>query len=138
MAVRLLKDLHGTVKNLAFNACMETLESSGFTIDDSNFYMTKDLKLFQYRNTKFSMSFVKQRAKLKCCQRICRFVIWVDFILQSHLHEIVRNQIMRFKADVHRHFQYVPSDNLLSDTTDVEAVLEGERSTDDPKVITSN
>lgn len=134
-----LKNLRQTIKDLVLNACSIALVDSGFTVDDSNFYITKmteDAKINRYRDTMYRMSFVKQRAKLKCCQRICRFVMWIDFIIQSNLHYIVRNQITRFEVDVRRHYKYVPSNDLLTDT-DVETVLEGERSSDDPKVGTS-
>lgn len=61
--------------------------------------------------------------------------MWIDFIIQSYLHKIVRIQIAQFEADVYKHFKYIPSDDLLDDT-DVHTVLEGERSSDDPKVGT--
>lgn len=134
-----LKNLRLKIKDLVLNACSIALMDSGFTVDDSNFYitkMTKYAKVNQYRDTMYTMSFVNQRAKLKCCQRICRFVMWIDLLLQSNLHQIVRNQITRFEVDVRRHYKYVPNNDLLTDS-DVETVLEGERSLDDPKVGTS-
>lgn len=132
----ILKDLRVTIKRLVLNACLDALTDSGFTVDDSNFFIkkiTKEAVANRYRDTMYTMPFLEQRAKLKCCQRICRFVMWIDLFLQSHLLKIVRNQISRFEVDVRRHFRYIPSDDLLTDT-DVEAVLETERSTEDPKV----
>lgn len=126
-----------TIKDLVLKACLQTLRESGFTVDDSNLYiskMTEKAKKERYRDTMYAMPFAKQRAKLKCCQRICRFVMSVDLILQSHLHKIIRNQITRFETDVQNHFKYIPSDDLLNDTN-VKTVLENERSSDDPRVL---
>lgn len=126
-----------TIKELVLNACSVTLLNSGFTVDDANFFikkMTEDAKAHRYRDTMYRMSFVQQRSKLKCCLRICRFVMWIDLILQSHLHKIVQNQIKHFEADVSRHFKYIPPNDLLDDS-DVKTILEGERSPDDPKVL---
>lgn len=137
MAVKRLKYIRMTIKELALNACSVTLINSGFTVDDANFFikkMTEDAKAHRYRDTMYRMSFVQQRSKLKCCLRICRFVMWIDLILQSHLHKIVQNQIKRFEMDVSRHFKYIPPDDLLDDS-DVKTILEGERSPDDPKVL---
>jgi len=119
------------------NACSIALTNFGFTVDDNNFFieeMTEDAKANRYGDTMYRMSFLKQRAKAKCCLRICRFVMWIDLIIQSHLHQVVQNQITHFEADVHRHFKYIPSDDLLNDT-DVTTTLEGERFLADPKVL---
>lgn len=139
MAIQLLKDLRLTIKELVFNACLEVLTISGFTVDDSNFYITKVATsayamINRYRDTKYKMPFVKQREKLKCCQRICRFIMLIDIILQAHLHNIVRHQIMQFEADIRRHFKYVPVDDYSSGTDMKIVQLETERSTEDPKV----
>jgi len=129
--------LRSTIQDRVFSASLSTLNDSGFTVDDSNFYITKfteDTKITRYRDTMYTMSFVKQREKLKCCRKICKFIKQIDYIIQSHLHKIVRNQIIRFEADVHRHIKYIPDDDLLNGT-DVKVTLESERSLDDPKVL---
>lgn len=136
MAIDILKDSRSTIKQLVLEACLGALLDSGYTVDDSNFFITKITKeamVNRYRDTMYTMPFLEQRAKLKCCRRICRFVMWIDLFLQSNLRNVVRNQISRFEADVRRHFQYIPNDDLLTNT-DVEAVLEAERSAEDPKV----
>lgn len=138
MAVGLLKELWSTTKSLVFDKCVYTLMDFGFTVDDSNFFITKfteDTKINRYRDTMYTMSFVEQREKLKCCKRICKFIKQIDYILQSHLHKIVRNQIALFEADVWKHVKYIPDDDSLAGT-DLQAVLEGERTPDDPKVST--
>lgn len=137
MAIKLLKDIRMTIKELALNACSVTMINSGFSVDDANFFiekMTEDAKAHRYRDTMYRMSFVQQRSKLKCCLRICRFVMWIDLIFQTHLHKIVLNQIKHFETDVCKHFKYIPSDDLLDDS-DVKIILESERSPDDPKVL---
>jgi len=129
--------LRSTIQDHVFSTSLNTLTNFGYTVDDSNFYITKfteDTKITRYRDTMYTMSFVEQREKLKCCRRICKFIRQIDYIVQTHLHKIVRNQIARFEADVHRHIKYIPDDDLLSGT-DVKATLEGERSLDDPKVL---
>lgn len=125
-----------TIKGQVLDVCLKTLNESGFTVDDSNLYiskMTEKAKTERYRDTMYAMPFVKQRAKFKCCQRICRFIVLIDLILQSHLHKVIRNQIMRFETDLRNHFKYIPSDDLLNETN-VKTVLENERSSDDPRV----
>lgn len=120
-----------------FRISLDTLTHYGFTADDLNFYVPKSVEnknITRYRDTMYTMSFVQQREKLKCCRRICKFLKQIDYIVQSHLHKIVRNQITRFEADVHRHIKYIPDDDLLNGT-DVKATLESERSLDDPKVL---
>lgn len=134
-----MKDLRLTIKGLVFNACLDELTTSGFTVDDSNFYITKTASsahamINRYRDTKYKMPFVKQREKLKCCQRICRFIMSIDLKLQTHLHEIVRHQIMQFEADIRRHFKYVPVDEYPSSVNTKPVHLETERSPEDPKV----
>lgn len=96
--------------------------------------MTEKAKIERYRDTTYAMPFAKQRAKLKCCQRICRFIMSIDLILQSHLHTIIRNHITRFETDVRNHFKYIPSNDLLNDSN-VETILENERCSDDPRVL---
>lgn len=125
-----------TVKVLTLKACSDALELSGFTADDENFYVPKltQRNKKDYKDTMYSMSFVEQRAKLKCCQRICRYVMWIDLLLQAHLHKIIQNQITIFKVDVSKHFKYIPNDDLLNDTN-VQTMLEGERTSEDPKVL---
>lgn len=137
-AVALLKDARATIKGLTLNACSATLGNFGFTVDDANFFirkMTEDAKAHRYRDTMYRMPFVQQRTKVKCCRRICRFIMWIDLMVQSLLHKVVCDQIARFDADVSGHFEYVPDDGAL-DGTDVTATLEDERSPDGPRVGT--
>lgn len=126
-----------TIKDLVYKLCLNKLTDFGFTVDDSNFYITKfteDTKINRYRDTMYTMSFVEQREKLKCCRRICKFIKQIDYILQSNVHKIIRNQITHFEADVQKHVKYIPNDDLLNGT-DVKSILERERFSDDPKVL---
>lgn len=144
VAVGNLQDLRLAVKSLVLAACSSALAECGFTVDDSEFRVKKTSRTAQPRGggnsnviTSYTMSFVKQRSKLKYCQRICRFIALIDFQLQSHLHKITRNQIVQFEGDVRRHYKYVPDElHQLNgcDNNDVDNALENDMSSDDPKV----
>lgn len=139
-----MQNLRLTVKGLVLGACSSALAECGFTTDDSEFRVTKASRIAKSHGadggrsgtTGYTMPFVKQRSKLKCCQRICRFIAFVDFQLQSHLHKIARNQIVRFEADVRRHYKYIPVElrQMNGRVDDVDTMLESDRSSDDPKV----
>lgn len=143
-AIGHLQDLRLAVKSLVLAACSSALAECGFTVDDSEFRVKKTSRTAQPRGggssnviTSYTMTFVKQRSKLKCCQRICRFIALVDFQLQSHLHKITRNQIVHFEADVRRHYKCVPDElHQLNghDNNDIDNALENDMSSDDPKV----
>lgn len=130
--IKTLKDFRLTIKRLMLVACENVLKETGFTVNDTEFKInnkeTFDLDIILNK-----MKFEEQRSKLKVCKRICRFITCIDFFLQTNLHQFVQKQIKRFEADVYKHYKYIPSDDLLTGT-DVETVLEGERSLDDPKV----
>lgn len=114
-------------------ACEDVLKETGFTINDTEFNNnTKDS--FDLDTILYNMPFGMQRLKLKVCKRICRFITCIDFFLQSNLHKFIQKQIIRFEADVYKHYKYIPSDDLLTGT-DVETVLEDDRSLNDPKVL---
>jgi len=113
-------------------ACEDVLKESGFTINDEEFN-NNNKDIFDIDIILYNMPFGRQRFKLKVCKRICRFITCIDFFLQSNLHKFVQKQIIRFEADVYKHYKYIPSDDLLTGT-DVETVLEGDRSLNDPKV----
>ncbi|XP_029341092.1 dynein heavy chain 6, axonemal-like [Acyrthosiphon pisum] len=142
-AVGQLQNLRLTVKDLVLGACSSALAECGFTTDDSEFRVTKVSRIAKSHGadgdsrgtTGYTMPFVKQRSKLKCCQRICRFIAFVDFQLQSHLHKIARNQIVRFEADVRRHYKYVPVElrQMNGHADDVDTMLESDKSSDEPK-----
>jgi len=109
--------------------CENVLKDTGLTVEDPDFNelskksdITQDKTLFE-----------QQRSKIKVCKRLCNFIMYIDFFLQSNLHKFVQKQIMRFEAEVYTHYKYIPSDDLLIGT-DVEMVLEDSRSLDDPKV----
>lgn len=139
-----MQNLRLTVKGLVSGACSSALAECGFTTDDSEFRVTKASRIAKSHGadgggrgtTGYTMPFVKQRSKLKCCQRICRFIAFVDFQLQSYLHKIARNQIVRFEADVRRHYKYVPVElrQMNGHSDDVDTMLESDKSSDDPKV----
>jgi len=142
-AIGHLQNLRLTVKGFVLAACFSALTECGFTMDDSEFRITKASRISKSHSggngigtAEYTMPFVKQRSKLKCCQRICRFIMYVDFQLQSHLHKIARNQIVRFEADVRRHYKYVPGElhQMNGRIDDVDTLLEKDRSLDDPKV----
>lgn len=116
-------------------ACENVLIESGFTIDDSE-YNNKHEKPKNPDTLLKTMPFEQQRTKLKVCKRICCLIKSIDFVLRTNIHEFVEKQINRFEEDVHKHYKYIPSDDLLAGT-DVEIVLEGDRSSDDPKVSNS-
>lgn len=155
-AIQRLKKVRHTVKSVALNICLDVLKRFGFTVDDS--YDTpqqprrdpvaaNQRAKAKNRNGRDGApqsrhdseadhnptSFAYQRAKLRCCHRLCNMVRWVDNILQSRLLKNARKQVNRFENDVRRHFKYLPGEDLL-DGDDVRAVLEGDRSSDDPKV----
>lgn len=113
-------------------ACENVLKESGFTIDDSE-YNINHKETFNLIVKLNDTPFEQKRSKLKVCKRICRFITSIDYIFQSNLHKFVQKQILRFDTDVYKHYKYIPSDDLLTGT-DVETVLEGDRSLDDPKV----
>lgn len=131
-AIKTLTEFRLTIKKLTLVACEDALKETGFTINDTEFNNNNkdsyDLDVILY-----NMPFGRQRSKLKVCKRICRFITCIDFFLQSNLHKFVQKQIIRFEADVYKHYKYIPSDDLLTGT-DVEIVLEDDRSMDDPKV----
>jgi len=131
-AIKTLKEFRLTIKKLMLVACENVLKESGFTIDDSE-YNNNHKETFDLDVILYNMPFEQKRSKLKVCKRICRFITCIDFFLQSNLHKFVQKQIIRFETDVYKHYKYIPSDDLLTGT-DVETVLEGDRSLDDPKV----
>jgi len=114
-------------------ACEDVLKETGFTINDTEFNNnnedSSDLDSILY-----NMPFGRQRFKLKVCKRICRFIMCIDFFIQSNLHKFIQKQIIRFEADVYSRYKYIPSDDFLTGT-DVETVLEYNRSLNDPKVL---
>jgi len=114
-------------------ACEEVLKETGSTINDTEFN-NKNKDTFDLNALLYNTEFGRQRAKLKVFKRICRFIRCIDFFLQTNLHKFVQKQIIRFEADVYKHYKYIPSDDLLTGT-DVEIVLEDDRSMDDPKVL---
>jgi len=124
-AIKKMKFFRLSIKNLMLVTCENVLKESGFTIDDSEYKIN-------HKET-YDMPFGQMRSKLKVCKRICRFITCIDFFLQSNLHKFVQKQILRFDTDMYKHYKYIPSDDLLTGT-DVETVLEGDRSLDDPKV----
>lgn len=130
--IKTLKDFRLTIKRLMLVACENVLKETGFTVNDTEFKInnkeTFDLDIILHK-----MPLKEQRSKLKVCKRICRFITCIDFFLQTNLHQFVQRQIIRFEADVYKHYKYIPSDDLLTGT-DVETVLEDGRSSDDPKV----
>lgn len=118
--------------------CLETLEGSGFNLDEDdpsakNSEIAGITMMENYRDSVFVTSFRRQRAKLQCCRKICKFIMSVDLILQSLIQASIRDQITRFENDLRAHFKYIPSDDLLNDN-DVRTVLESDRSSNDPKV----
>jgi len=131
-AIKTLTDFRLTIKRLMLVACENVLKESGFTINDTEFNNNNN-ETFDLDVILYNMPFGRQRSKLKVCKRICCFITCIDFFLQSNLHKFVQKQIIRFEADVYKHYKYIPSDDLLTGT-DVETVLEGDRSSDDPKV----
>lgn len=132
-AIKTLKEFHLTIKKLMLIACKEVLKETGFTIDDTEF--NKNEEAYDLDTILYNMPFGHQRSKLKICKRICRYIMYIDFFLQSNLHKFIQKQIMLFEADIYKHYKYIPNDDLLIGT-DVEMILEGSRSLDDPKVST--
>jgi len=128
-----LKDFRSTIKRLMLFACEDVLKETGFTINDTEFNNNNNDSLDMSSMLGY-MLFKRQRSKLKVCKRICRFITCIDFFLQSNLHKFIQKQIIRFEADVYKHYKYIPSDDLIIGT-DVETVLEDVRSLDDPKVL---
>lgn len=129
-AIQHLKNVRLTMKAVALNVCLDVFRRFGFSVDDA--YDTQQPRSDPEADHN-PTSFAHQMAKLRCCHRLCNMVMWVDNILQSRLLKNARKQVDRFEKDARRHFKYLPGDDLL-DGDDVRAVLESDRSSDDPKV----
>ncbi|KAI5730401.1 hypothetical protein M8J76_013302 [Diaphorina citri] len=142
-----IEDYRRTIQNIILGVAETHLSQQGFTLDDRELfgYPVKSVdsrgaiqpftatdsketnRTEQHENAKFSRVFKKK----KICERITRFILRIDYVMQASLKELLINSMKQFLAIVDRNLRFLPPQEVL-EGDGIDQILESERP-DEPK-----
>ncbi|XP_046391604.1 dynein axonemal heavy chain 6 [Ischnura elegans] len=97
-----LHSLQDYLSTIILEACKSALWSKGYTINDSNFDLTKTDSPLKYKQAN-KMSYIHQANKRLCCSRLSCFINLTDYYMINLLFNIMRNSLNEVENTLKTH-----------------------------------